>query len=285
MVLFSRPDGRLVRELPAYRRMMPYLMRTRNESAVYFRQVLDLGKTLPFLEQWNAAHPQRMTLFHLFLFAAVRTLHERPRLNRFVSGGRIWDRHGIWISFSAKKALHDNAPIVVVKRPFDPGQPMNQMLEGLHADLDRGRSNEKSHVDKELSLLLALPGPLLRLLVGLQRWADGWNLLPGAFLHSDPMYGSMFIANLGSLKIDAAYHHLYEYGNMPIFATLGKVHKEVTVDEEGKPTVSTVCEVKYTFDERIEDGLYCARALDHLRTLVENPEAMLTARLSAANTH
>ena len=36
------------------------------------------------------------------LRAIALVLAERPRLNRFTAGGRVWQRDGIWLSFSAK---------------------------------------------------------------------------------------------------------------------------------------------------------------------------------------
>lgn len=271
MPLFRRPDGRLARDVPPYRRIMPYLMRGRTESTVYFDQQIDLTRTLPFIEHWNASHDRRITVFHVFMWAAVRTIASRPKLNRFVSGGRIYERDGIWVSFSAKKALSDDAPIVVLKRRFDPDAGFEAVLAELHGDVDRGRSNEKSAVDKELSIVLRMPGLALRILLWLQRWMDARNVLPSSFIRSDPMYASLFIANLGSLKIDAAYHHLYEYGNIPIFAAIGRVKEVPAIDPAGQVVRRTVCDVRYSFDERVEDGLYCAAALDLLRSLVENP--------------
>ena len=98
-----RADARLVRDAPPYRRIMPYIMRGRNESAVYFDQELDLARTEPFLDDFNRTHDGvRLTLFHVVVWGAVRVLDERPRLNRFVAGGRHWQRDGIWISYSAK---------------------------------------------------------------------------------------------------------------------------------------------------------------------------------------
>jgi pyruvate/2-oxoglutarate dehydrogenase complex dihydrolipoamide acyltransferase (E2) component len=35
-----------------------------------------------------------------------------------------------------------------------------------------------------------------------------------------------------------------------------------------------VATLKFTYDERIEDGLYCARSLDRLRELIEHPEKL-----------
>lgn len=266
-MLFTRPDGTRATDVAPSRRIMPFIMRGRNESAVYFEQQLDITRTSAFIEAWNTKYPEKkITVFHVFIYGAVKAFNERPRLNRFVMGSTIWQRDGIWISYSAKKKLEDGSPLVVLKRRFDPAQSFSEMVDFIYGDLKEGRSDKKSHVDKELGLFLSLPGPLLRLGVALLRWLDRWNLLPGSFIHPDPMYASMFVANLGSVRLEAAYHHLYEYGNIPFFAVIGRTH-ETHTPEGTKRT----CTVKYTFDERIEDGLYCARALELLRERVENP--------------
>lgn len=271
-MLWSRPDGTRCKDVPATRRIMPFIMRTRTECAVYFEQEIDLGETLPFIAAFNEAHPDtRVTVFHVFLWAAVRAIHARPRLNRFVMGGKLWQRDGIWVSYSAKKALRDDAPIVVLKRRFDPAMSFEELVRFVYGDLSEGRSDRKSHVDKELALFLSLPATLLRAGVSLLRWLDDWNLLPGSFIHPDPMYASLFVANLGSVKLDSAYHHLYEWGTIPVFAVIGRTRTVTTLDAGGAPRTRQVCSIKYTLDERVEDGLYCARALELLRDLIEHP--------------
>jgi hypothetical protein len=273
MPLFARPDGTVVRDLPLTRRIMPFIMPTRTESAVYFEQEIDLSKTLPFLARFTARTSRKVTVFHLFLWAAVRAFEARPRLNRFVSGGHVYDRDGVWISYSAKKALRDDAPIVVLKRRFTPGMTFEELVELLLSDLVEGRSDKKSHVDRELGLFLSLPGPILSLGVRLLRWLDGINLLPGSFIHPDPMYASLFVANLGSVRLESAFHHLYEYGTIPLFAAIGRTKKVLRPGNDGTAEVKDVCSIKYTFDERIEDGLYCATALEILQRALEDPEA------------
>jgi len=236
---------------------------------VYFEQIIDLTKTLPFIKKWNAEHPdKKVSVFHVFMWAALKGLAARPRLNRFVMGSKIWIRDGIWLTFSAKKRLDDDAPIVTIKRKFEPEWGFAEVVDHIYGDLKEGRSDKKSHVDNELGFFLAMPGPILRFGVALLRWLDRWNLLPGSFIHPDPMYCSMFVANLGSVRLESAYHHLYEYGNCPFFAAVGKTKTMVT--PEG---AKEVCSVKYTFDERIEDGLYCATGLEILQKHLENPEA------------
>lgn len=281
MPLFNRPDGTLATDVAPFRRMMQFLMPTRNESAVYFEQDLDLTKTQRFIEEFNATHEQRITVFHVFTWAIAHVLHVRPRMNRFVMGNRVYQRDGVWISYSAKKTLADGAPIVVLKRKFDPTRTFEETVAFMHGDLKEGRSDKKSHMDKELSFFMKLPAFLLRFGVGVVRWLDSVNLLPGAFIHPDPMYASMFIANLGSVKLESAFHHLYEYGNIPLFAALGKTKLVPVVDEAGAVTSRKICTIKYTFDERIEDGLYCAHSLELLRTMVEDPAGFMASNTKA----
>lgn len=268
---FSRADGTLAKDVPAYRRIMPFLMRGKNESAAYFEQEIAVERAQAFIEAWNERSPRKISFFHLYTWAVVQTLAARPRLNRFVAGARIYDRKGIWISYSAKKSMNDDSPVVVRKCRIEPGRPFAELVDQLHADVDEGRAAKRSHVDKELSLVLALPAFLLRLLLVLQGWLDAWNLLPQGLIRPDPLFASAFIANLGSLKLDAVHHHLYEYGNIPVFACIGRRHRAVVANDRGEVSTPLVCVVKYTYDERVEDGLYCVAALEYLRRLVEDP--------------
>jgi len=102
MPLFKRPDGDLVENLAPVRAMIPYLMHGRNESVVYHEEIIDLAKTLPFIDRWNAAHDKKLTVFHLLAAGCARGFWARPGLNRFVSGRHIYQRKGVQISFAAK---------------------------------------------------------------------------------------------------------------------------------------------------------------------------------------
>ena len=263
-MLFTRPDGVAARDVPDVRRIMPFIMPTRAESTVYFEQEVAIDRAEAFLAEVNAKRERKATLFHLVLWGIVRAIAARPRLNRFVMGSRIWVRDGIWIAYSAKKSLDDDAPIVAIKQRFEPDVSFEALVDAVHDRVRSGKSSEKSHVDKELSLFLALPAPLLRIGVKLLRWLDAWNLLPRSFIEGDPLYASMFVANLGSVGLESAYHHLYEYGTIPLFAAVGCKRKT----DRG-----TTVSFKYSFDERVEDGLYCAAGLELLKRIVEDPSA------------
>ena len=275
MPLFRRWDGDPVKGLSTLRRMMPYVLKTRNESVVYHEQIVDLSRTLPFVEAWNATHTPRISVFHVVLAAFGRVLAARPGLNRFVSGGRIYQRRDVTLSFAAKQRFSDDSPIRTVKVAMPEGEAFEATVARLHAAVGEGRSDVERPVDKEVRLALILPGFLLRAALGLLRTLDRWNLMPAAMARGDPMFASLFAANLGSVGIDRVWHHLFEYGTVSLFAVVGEATKRVVPGPDGTPVVRDTLSVRYTFDERINDGFYCASSLGLVRELVEDPERLL----------
>ncbi len=271
MAFGHRADGDLVRDLPLSRRIMPFLMRTRNEAAVYFEHSIDAERLQAFIDDHRARTGLKTTMLHVLLWATARVLNERPALNRFVAGHRIWQRRGVWLSFSMKQRKEDGAPIVIVKRRIDPTWTLDDVVRAVDAGVADGRSGKVQHSDRELQLVFLLPTFLTALVVAGLRRLDAWGLLPRSFIDPDPLFASAFLAPLGSIGMDAPFHHLYEYGNIPLFIVSGAVQDRVFVDDGGAARTKRVLPLRYTLDERVEDGLYCARALDLLRGYLEDP--------------
>jgi hypothetical protein len=176
----------------------------------------------------------------------------------------------VFLSFAAKKSLDDVAPLATIKRESKQGDSYKAVEAALAAQITEARGDQASHIDRELSLLLRLPGFVLAFLIAVMKRLYVWGLAPRSLVDTDPLYTSAFVANLGSLKLDAAYHHLHEHGNCPLFVTIGQV-KEVPVAEHGAVIIRPSLTLRYTFDERVEDGLYCARALQMLAHKIEDP--------------
>ena len=278
MPLFRRPDGDLVKDESPVRSIMPYIMRGRNESVVFHDAIYDITKTRAFLRAFNheREREQPATLFHLFLWACAQTLADRPGLNRFVSGGRMYRRKGVFLSFAAKKELADEAPLLTVKLEFPKGEPFEDCCKRIVEAIKNGRGDRQSNVDKELALAMMLPGPVLSLVMGLLRWLDRVNLMPGWMIEGDPMFTSMFVSNLGSVGLDRTSHHLYEYGTAAMFAAMGMPRKQLMPDRAGNPVLRDVMEVRWTLDERVNDGLYCARTLAQMKKVFEDPAAYVS---------
>jgi hypothetical protein len=255
--------------------MMPHLMPGRNEAAVYFEQQVDVSETLAYIDARNrVAESSHMTLFHVVLAAMVRTFVERPDLNRFVVGRRLHQRNEIAFSFAIKRAMRDDAEMTTTKIVFSPDDDLESIVERLRAHVARGKGGAESSSDVEMRLMTRLPRVMLRALVTLQRWLDYFGLLPYALYQKDPLYASMFFTNLGSVGLDAAYHHLYEYGTCSFFAAIGRVKKAVVPGPGDVPVVRDVVVLRYVFDERITDGLYCATSLELFRRYVEDPSRL-----------
>ena len=91
MPLFDRHGATAVIQLGTLRRTMPLMLPERMDALLLFDHDLEIEHTL----DWIAAHNARgsgpkLTLFHVVMAAIVRTLGERPRMNRFIKGGKVW---------------------------------------------------------------------------------------------------------------------------------------------------------------------------------------------------
>lgn len=270
MPWFGRPDGTPIEGLPMLRRMMPFLMPSRTESLVYFEQQIDVTETLRYLER-RRAQGAPVNLFQVMMAGLVRVLAMRPQLHRFVVGRRVYRRRTIELSFAVKKQFTDQARLTTVKVAFDPDDSLDDAARRVREAVSEGKGDSDTSSEKEMGFFTKLPRFALRMVMGLQRTLDYFNLVPTSMMRDDPMYASMFVANLGSIGLDAAFHHLYEYGTIPLFAAIGRIHKAPMVMADGTLQVREVVTVRYTFDERIADGLYCARALDLYKRWIENP--------------
>ncbi len=264
-----RRDAKLVENLPTMRRMMPYISPRRNDSVFHMYQDIGVDAALEFLEKKNENRPPErpMTLFHLVLRSTSHALRLRPGTNRFVKGGRLWQREGEYLTFSAKRELRDGSPMITVKRRFEPSrETLEEMVDGVYDRLNPQRAGRQTQSDKEVNLLLKLPGPAVQLALGFVRLADYFGLLPRAMIEADPLYTSVFMANLGSIDYPAGHHHLWEWGTCSLFGVMGRV-------EDGSDGRRKM-QVAWTYDERIEDGLYSYHTLEGIRERLEHPELL-----------
>ena len=275
MPLFTRHDGDLVRGESPMRRIMPYLMPSRNGSIVLHDSVFRIADSRAWLKAYNRAHAEHATLFHLLAYAVAQTLHARPELNRFVSGGRLYQRRGVQVSFVVKKEMKDDGQSTTVKLEVAPGERFAAYAARLAGAIRDAQDTERA-VDRETALIMRFPGPIVRGLVGVARVLDRWNLFPRFMTASDPMFASLFLANLGSAGISDAYHHLFEYGTVSVFGAVSAPCRMPFVEGD-TVAVRPGLRVRWSFDERIHDAFYGARSLDLVRRILESPQAHLGA--------
>jgi chloramphenicol O-acetyltransferase len=269
----AKRDGRIVR-VHALNAIFPYVMRSRTESLVYFSTALDVENLLAYIEK-KKAEGQELKFFPLFIAAITKLLKERPCLNRFVSGRRLYQRDDIKITFIAKKAASDEGEETNVSLTFDDSVTFQEVISKLGRDIKTAKSeNAKKDDDKIIETLMKLPRFILRLFFAFLRWMDFYFDMPRALADVDPMRCSVYVANLGSIGIEAPFHHLYEWGNCSMFVAIGKIGYKPVALEDGTLTARKMVEVKVTLDERIADGYYFARSLELMESYLKNPECL-----------
>jgi hypothetical protein len=264
-----RVDAEPVKDLSTMRRFMPFISPRRNDSLFYMMQEIEVDAALEFLEKKNRERPpeERITLFHLFLRSCSQAGVLRPGVNRFVKGGRLWQRKGIFITFSAKREIKDGSPMLTVKREFHPeSETLEEMIVGINGLLRPQRAGRQTRSDKEMNLMLRLPNVVIQLLLKAADVLDWLGWLPRSLIDPDPLYTSVFVANLGSIDYPAGFHHLWERGTCSLFGVMGRV--EARADGKRKMNIA------WTYDERIEDGLYSYHTLEGIRERVEHPELL-----------
>ena len=263
MVFRFRPDAEVVDDVPLVRRIQPFIMPSRNESIVYYDVDVDAAAVDANVDALRA-QGVRATVLHTVMIGAVRSLSARPRLNRFVAGGRLWQRRGIWLSYTVKTEKTDRGAVLAMKRRIDDDASDVDIVRAVEGGVGEARSGQPTSTEKELKILFALPVFVLGWLVSLVRVLDGWGLLPRFFIDGDPLFASMFVTNLGAIGMAAPQHHLFEYGNIPLFCMIGAKKHAFFVDDEGAVRAREVYPLRFTFDERIEDGQYCLQSIELL---------------------
>ena len=272
----DRKDGRWVKDAPGLQSIMAHLMPNRTDCEVYLSETLDATELVKYLEKKNEGLDYKITLFHCAITALARMIRERPLMNRFIQGRRMYERYGISLSFVCKRRFADRAEeslMILVPKDTD---TINEISRKIVGDVIETRKSEHSTggVDALLDSFAKIPRPLLMLVIRIIRWLDFWGINPDFLTEGDPNYSTVLCSNLGSIKCPSVYHHLNNYGTNSIMVTIGTLHKEEIVMPDGHKEIRDVVDIGATLDERIADGFYFARSLKLIKHICENPELL-----------
>ncbi|MBQ0000946.1 MAG: 2-oxo acid dehydrogenase subunit E2 [Clostridiales bacterium] len=266
-----------VKDVPGMNVIMGHLMPNRTDAEVYLNDKIDATELVKYLEKKNAEHPDyKTTVFHCAIVALARMVRERPKMNRFIQGRRMYERKEISLSFVCKRRFTDHAEealMVLVPKDTD---TINEVSKKIVGEVRETRKSEHSTggVDQLMDTLAKLPRPLLMLVVRIVRWLDFWGMNPDFITNGDPNYTTILCSNLGSIKCPSVYHHLNNYGTNSIMVTIGTLHKEEMLMEDGHKEIRDVIDIGATLDERIADGFYFARSLKLVKYIFAHPEML-----------
>ncbi len=275
MVFLDRWDGERVRGLNPFQKIFPYIMPTRNGAAVYFSEDVDVEAALSLARSLNGSRGGRKYhLFHVVMAALVHILVKKEHLNRFVSGRSLYQRKHIAISFIVKKRLTEEARETDAKIFFSDQDTLASVADKIDAAVEKARSQELSPDEKEMYVLSKIPGAYA-LASALFRLLNRLNIAPRSMLKSDPLFTSVYVANLASLNLTTPFHHLYEWGTASLFFVMGRLERRKELQADGTVRDRHVMNVKVTLDERISEGLYFAHAVDLFKRIMAEPAVLL----------
>lgn len=268
-----RSDGRKLKTLGPFFRVIPHVMKERSDAHVYYTQDLPLKYLDTYISK-KEEEGIRMSYMNIIYAALVRMLAEKPALNRFVMDGRTYARNGITISLAIKKEMTEEIEETTLKIPFTGSENIFEVKEKLDSTIAKNKDlSAENSTDRLAKLLSLVPDWLFKFIVNILMFLDKHGMMPKAVINASPFHTSAFLTNVGSLGIDAIYHHLYNFGTTGVFLAMGKKKKAYIYEDDNIVQEKTIS-LAWVADERICDGFYYANALKSFYRYMKKPELL-----------
>ncbi len=271
-----RDRVRKVKSLPPVAKLEPFIMETRSGAQNFIFDKINMTQIDKYIKKKQEEGLKSFNLMHVIIAAYVRTCSQRPAVNRFIKGQRVYTRELVSICITIKKEMSLESPDTVLKIYLKPDATADDVYHTLNEKIEEYRNESSNGVDRAAKLLNFIPGFLLRWTVRFLRFLDYCSLLPRGITEMSPFHASFFITSMGSLGIPPVVHHLYDFGSVPAFCSFGTKQREFKVNPDGSVYKYTYVDVTYNLDDRICDGYYFASALKYMRGIFKKPEVLDT---------
>lgn len=272
----DRSDGRKIRTLPPMNQVSPYIMNTRNTSMNFFEESFEITEMDRYIRQKRREGLTNFGITHVFLACYCRAIAKYPGVNRFIAGQKIYT-HGEDIQFcmTIKKEMTSQSPETEIKVHLSPRDTAYDVYRKMNLEVEKVKSTPlDSDFDNTARALMMIPGIILKFVVWVLKVMDYFGLLPKFLLEVSPFHGSVFFTSMGSLGIPPIYHHLYDFGNLPVFGSFGCKRRALELQEDGTVVPRKYIDFKFTMDERIVDGFYYAAFFKYYKRIFQHPEIL-----------
>ena len=273
----GRRDAERIRKIDAMHFIMPVILPGRTDNEAFISETVDLTNVNEYLAKRNAESPEyHYNLFQLIVTALMRTVHLRPKMNRFIANNTMYQRNDVTASFVIKKEFKDDGKegmAFITARPED-------TLESIHNELYRQITENRdvemkdSSTEEGMDFFFSMPRLLSHAALKMVRVLDRHDRLPYSLVRDNPYYATLFLSNLGSIRLRAGYHHLANFGSNSVFVVIGEIKKRPVFDENGEVTLHDTVTVGITVDERIADGYYYSKTIRLFKNLMDQPELL-----------
>lgn len=272
----DRSDGYRLRSLQPLSKVSPYIMPNRSGASVYFHESIEITEAENYIRKKRNQGLKGFGMMHLLLAAYARVASQRPGINRFLSGQRVYSHdEDLAVLITIKREMTLDAEETIVKVHLSPSDTADDVYRKLQKLIDENKEdNSDSNFDNAAKIFNYIPGLLLKNAIWFLKVLDYFGLLPKSLIEVSPFHGSMFITSMGSLGIPPVFHHLYDFGNIPVFLSFGAKYKKTELKPDGTPVQRKYIDYNIVCDERICDGFYLASSFKLFKTYFRNPHVL-----------
>lgn len=273
----DRKEGRLLRSLPAFAKFVPFIMPTRNDACNQYEESFEVSDVDRRLRKLRVDGNKGIGILHFIIAAYIRGVSMLPGMNRFVVGRRIYARDNIEVVMTVKRSLAIDATETTIKVVFEPTDTIFDVYRKMSEKIDEIKTVEGNNNTEDVAeAMCKAPRFLLRFALTILRIMDYFGWLPQSLLDASPFHGSMIITDLGSLRIGPIYHHIFNFGTLPVFISFGAKRHAYELDRHGNMVDRKYVDCKFVMDERTVDGHYYAQFLQAFRYICQHPEIVET---------
>lgn len=265
-----RTDGNRVRGNDAMYELVPHIMPKRYDASNSIKVEIDLD---PIQEYIRRCRKKGISMSHMSVIIAgyLRAVSQNPYLNRFCMNKKIYARNHFCVSFVTLTPGKESD--TVTKLYFNMDDTIFEVNRKVQEAIEKiQKPDAENSLDKLMATLLRVPF-LVTVAVDILKLLDHFFTLPFSVVDASPFHTSLFVTNLASIRTNAIYHHLYEFGTTSVFVSMGQPIKRAV------PNGETLAEKKITelgivTDERIANGHYYGRCFREVNRLFKNPELL-----------
>lgn len=268
----DRKDGRKLRSLDPLTRVSSYIMVNRSGASNHFIDSVDIDELERYIR--HKRKDEGLTGFgimHVLIAAYVRCVSQKPAVNRFISGQKVYQRNGIEINMAVKVEMTSEGAETIIK--IRPGRDATatDIYHLMTKEIEASRNASDSDFDSLAKVFGYIPGLFLKFAVWFLKLLDYFGLIPKSLTDLSPFHGSMFITSMGSLGIPPVFHHLYDFGNVPVFCSFGAKQRRTELMPDGAVAERRYITYTWVTDERICDGFYYSSAFKMLKSILKDP--------------
>ena len=258
----DRRDGRLLRELDSLHFITGIIYPNRCDNEAYISERIDLTAINAYLAEKNKTETDfPYTMFHLVVAALLRTITQRPKLNRFIVNSNFYQRNEVSAAFVVKKQFSDKGAEALAFLHSREDNTLADVHEYIRKQVQDCRSEKVDSSTENMDILNKLPRWLGKTAVKFIMWLDKHGWVPKDMVATDPYYSSVVISNLGSIKLKCGYHHLTNWGTCSLFCIIGEKKKSPFFNEDGSVDMRETLDLGLTIDERLADGYYYSKSV------------------------